>query len=85
MVTLEAGSFGWDYRLVNDDDREILIQTDWDYPGVASNLGWSPCHDGTDGTIDCPCGNTAMDLIASAQEFLNDHIGESFEDPGYFE
>lgn len=83
-VTLEAGQFGWDYILRAEDGRTVLIQTDWDYPGTASNLGWSPCHDGTDGTVDCPCGKSAMDLISDAKSFLDDHEGESFEDPGYF-
>lgn len=41
-------------------------------------------HDGTDGTIDCPCGMKAADFIQSAKEWLNDHVGESFDDPGYF-
>lgn len=25
-----------------DDGRDVLIQTDWDWPGVASTFGWSP-------------------------------------------
>jgi len=28
-------------EIVNDDGRSILIQTDWDYPGVASIFGWN--------------------------------------------
>lgn len=28
-------------KLIADDGRDILIQTDWDYPGVASTFGWS--------------------------------------------
>ena len=28
-------------RIVADDGRTILIQTDWDYPGTASTFGWS--------------------------------------------
>ena len=119
-VTLESGQFGWDYLLVADDGQDLLIQTDWDYPAVASNLGWAPrliqicpeckdalrvdrdcvlaaCHacgdrilrvcdhDGTDGTVACPdCGIGAGAFIGAAQEFLDDHIGESFDDPGYF-
>jgi hypothetical protein len=107
MVILESGDFGSDYILRDEEtDATILIQTDWDYPGVAKYLGWSPSkvaggddqplmhshmfeescpHDGTDGTIDCPdCGVKAGDFIASAREWLDDHIGEGFEDPGYF-
>jgi hypothetical protein len=43
VITLESGDFGWDY-LIRDEDtgKDILIQTDYDYPGVASAFGWSP-------------------------------------------
>ena len=28
-------------EIVNDDGRAVLVQTDWDYPGVAASFGWS--------------------------------------------
>ncbi len=28
-------------RIVADNGRDILIQTDWDWPGIASTFGWS--------------------------------------------
>lgn len=85
MITLESGSFGWDYLLVSDDGRSIPVVSDWEYPGIASTFGWEPCHRVTDGTIDCPvCGQSASDLLASAQTYLDDHVGESVADPGYF-
>ena len=31
-------------EIVNDDGRNILVQTDWDYPSVASSFGWSVNH-----------------------------------------
>ena len=85
MITLEAGQFG-NYQIEHDDGRSVLIQTDWDYPGVASTLfGWCPCSCGeTDGTVDCT-HRAASEMIASAAEFLDDHIGERVADPGYFE
>jgi len=98
LVTLEQGDYGT-YLLVADDGQDLLVQVDYDYPSIASNLGWSPMkgpecldandqpcdHSCTDGTVDCgACGTKAGDFIASAQEWLDDHIGESFEDPGYF-
>jgi hypothetical protein len=62
------------------DPGAKLIQSDWEFPSVASAIGWSPCHDGTDGTVDCKvCGKTAADLIADAYDYLRDHEGESFE------
>lgn len=113
VIALESGQFGWDYLIVNDDGRDILIQTDWDYPGIASTFGWSvsaaqrpthshidsgdecadaecdmhdACpHDATDGTIACEaCGMTASEFIASAHTYLDDHIGDTADDPGYF-
>ena len=84
-ITLESGQFGWDYLLVNDETGEdVLIQTDWDYPGVASSFGFVPCDCGeTDGTVDCS-HKTASDMIQSAAAYLDENIGESVDDPGYF-
>ena len=28
-----------------DDDSTCLIQTDWDFPSVASRIGWQPCDE----------------------------------------
>jgi predicted RNA-binding Zn-ribbon protein involved in translation (DUF1610 family) len=41
MITLCEGDFGFTFLVVNDDGRDILIQTDWDYPGTANTFGWS--------------------------------------------
>ena len=76
-----AGTF----LLVAADGRDILIQSDWDFPGTASSFGWEPCFCGaTDGTVDCP-HRTRSDMMAEAWEFLAEHIGMEVEDPGYFE
>lgn len=84
-------------EIVAADARTILIQTDYDYPGVASTFGWctrnvqqdddAHCdHSGTDGTIPCPeCGLDASVFIANAREFLDDNDGLTVDDPGYFE
>lgn len=83
-ITLEQGDFGT-YLVVAEDGQDILIQTDFDYPGIASTFGWSPCECGaTDGTVDCG-HKSASQMIAKAQAFLDDNIGESVEDPGYFQ
>lgn len=82
-ITLENGPFST-FLLRAADGRSILIQTDYDFPGVASSFGWSACRCGeTDGTVDCP-HRTASEMIAAAREFLDDKIGESVDDPGYF-
>ena len=52
-ITLRDGDFG-SYLLVAEDGQEYLIQTDWDYPGIASTFGWTPCRcEATDGTVSC--------------------------------
>jgi len=81
-----------------DDGRSILVQTDYDYPGVASTFGWSlPAlvlpdgtlcpsdHDGTDGSIQCPgCGQPASYFIEAAGAYLRDEVGATAQDSGYF-
>ena len=81
----------------NGTGKSILVQTDWDYPGVARTFGWDirmvqqeeggDCyHSGTDGTVDCPeCGVRADEFMASAYDWLVNSDGETVDDPGYFE
>jgi len=83
-ITLQKGDFGFTYLVVAEDGRDILIQSDWDYPGIASTFGWTPCECGaTDGTVDC-LHKTASQMIVEAQDYLDDHLGETMDDPGYF-
>ena len=89
MVSIGHSDFGT--YLVTDTETgdDMLVQVDWDYPGIASMFGWSPCPCGdgsTDGTVDCPCGRTAGEMIESARKYLNDAVAEEWmgEDPGYF-
>jgi len=83
-ITLADDLYG-NFILQADDGRDLLIQVDWDYPGIASVFGWSPCLCGqTDGTVDCG-HRTASEMIGEAGEFLRDHLGDTADDPGYFE
>jgi hypothetical protein len=87
MIRLEAGQFGWDFLLVNTETGEDqLIQSDWDYPGVASSFGWEACQlcGRTDGTVNCE-HRTASEMISEAGDYLTEHVGDEIEDPGYFE
>ena len=84
QITLEHSQFG-NYLITHDDGRDVLVDIDWDYPGLASTFGWCPCDCGaTDGTVDCD-HRTAGDMITEAAQYLDDHIDETVEDPGYFE
>lgn len=62
----------------SDPADTVLVQTDWDFPGVASRTGFIPCDcGGTDGTVDCP-HHTASDMISAAYDWLRERDGGSF-------
>lgn len=79
---------GYAFLLTAEDGQESLVQTDWDYAGLALSFGWSPCDcddaGSTDGTVDCPCGRTVSDMLSDAHDFLIEHDGDEIDDPGYF-
>lgn len=114
MITLENGDFNT-YLVVNDDGRDMLFQTDFDYVSLATAFGFDThalphpetddddlldleseqmvmqrsqqgcTHLHTDGTVKCPdCGMTVAMFIAFAMEYLDEHVGDTVEDPGYF-
>lgn len=58
----------------------ILVQSDFEFPGVASRMGWQPCSQckNTDGTVDCD-HRTATEMISSALHYLEAHEGERYE------
>lgn len=81
-IRLESGDFGWDFLLVADNGESLLIQSDWDYPGIASTFGWNPFDSGlTDWTKE------ASDMINEAFEYLTEIADSEIEvdDPGYFD
>lgn len=57
-----------------------LVQSDWDFPGIASSMGHAPCEEcnETDGTVDC-AHHGASDMISQAYDFIREHAGESFD------
>jgi hypothetical protein len=93
-ITLKTSRFGH-YEIVPEKGESILVQVDYDYPSLANTFGWNICsaqvdvekpcdHLGTDGTVDCTCGVSVSDFIASAIEYLDSNDGKKVEDPGYF-
>ena len=82
-IRLERGSAGT-FLLVAADSRDILIQSDWDFPGTASTFGWQACWcRATDGTVACAHRSQSA-MIAEAWDYLTHHIGTTVDDPGYF-
>jgi len=64
LLEADCGTF----LLRAEDGRDVLVQTDWDFPGVASTFGWSACPCGaTDGTVDCE-HRMAGDITAAPRE-----------------
>lgn len=89
MVELEVESTGYIVRSV-DTGEEIFFQVDWDFPGLASTFGWSPCTDcsegckgATDGTVPCKQRSVA-EMIEEATVWLDNCDGDTAANPGYF-
>ena len=60
------------------EDSTLLVQSDWDYPGVASRMGYVPCAcEETDGTIDCK-HKSATQMISEAYDFIREREGQEF-------
>ena len=61
------------------ENRTRLIDADWDFPCVASCMGFEPCSEcrETDGTVKC-AHRTPSEMIDEALAFLREHEGESF-------
>lgn len=68
-IRLESGNFGTFLVVDEGTGEDRLIQTDLDRPGIARSFGWN--GDDTD--------------IEGATEFLDENIGTTADDPGYFD
>jgi hypothetical protein len=78
------GSPNFCFGLYDSEGDECVqfVQSDWDYAGLASSLGWCPCECGhTDGTVDC-AHKTASQMLSDAFDFLSERDGETFEFDG---
>jgi len=56
--------------------QSIFVQSDYDFPFLASLLGFTPCSECqlTDGTVDCE-HNTANEMVSTAADFLSKKTG----------
>ena len=82
-ITLKDGPY-WTFVLESPEGNSRLIQQDWDFPGIASAFGWTPCFCGqTDGTVACE-HRSVSEMIWEAYDFLASRVGETIDDPGYF-
>jgi hypothetical protein len=90
-----ASTFGWSPAMVQKDFTKEIEKKAFDEDWTAeqenkaladAQANFTPCrHPYTDGTTDCKvCGVTVGEFIESARQYLDDHIGDVVEDPGYF-
>ena len=65
---------------VEGNDCVQFVQSDWDWAGLASTLGWKPCEECgfTDGTVDCE-HRAVSEMLSSAYDWLAEHDGEYFQ------
>ena len=79
-ISLEQTDFGCYLIIDEDTGDDILYQSDWDRPALASMFGWEPCPfcRATDGTVDCEHRHASA-MIQSAGNFLDNHEGEISE------
>lgn len=78
QITLDNGPHGT-FLITAEDGRDLLIQTDWDYPSVASSFGWNGRFSKK------KYGTGPSGEIHAAADWLSDNIGAEAEDPGYFD
>lgn len=76
-IELQQAEFGCYLIVDQQTGDDILYQSDWDRPSLASMFGWEPCPfcRSTDGTVDCE-HRTASAMILSATNYLDNHDGE---------
>lgn len=83
-IRLEQGPAGC-YVVRADSGASLLVQVDWDFARLASAFGWTPCICGdTDGMVACQ-HRTAIEMLSEARQYLDSHLCEMADDPGYFD
>lgn len=77
-IRLDNGP-GGSYLIVNEETgKDRLIQTDSDFPSIARTFGWAGTEN--DSTL---AGD--LQAIFDATDYLDENIGATAEDPGYFD
>ena len=83
-VILEQGpegppSFCFGLYAADSGECVVFVQSDWDYAGLASSLGWCACECGcTDGTVNCD-HRTVSEMLSEAFDYLAERDGQEFD------
>ena len=80
LLEADCGTF----LLLAEDGRTILVQVDWDFPGVASTFGWSPRSSPMTDDTGTLAEKSLSTVIGDARDFLHERAGSTADDPGYF-
>lgn len=88
MVTI-LGMDAYGYVTVQREDGKSATVREDCYCSIARYYGWNPCEheeccDITDGSVDC-AHHTTDDMVMNAGEFLANHVGDSCDDPGWWD
>lgn len=70
-ITLKDGEH-WAFRIVAESGATVVIENDWDFPAAAAAFGWERRE---------ATGNA---MLWDAFEYLEQHIGDTADDSGYF-
>lgn len=91
-ITFKSAPFGCYLVCLVDGGTDMLVQSDFDLPGLASVFGWFPTDENgyrlydTDGTIPSKRSQKSVsEFINDARQFLDEHEGDEADDPGYFD
>ena len=57
-----------------------FVQSDYEWAGLASSLGWVPCKECgfTDGTVDCE-HRKVSEMLSEAFDYLSERDGQTFD------
>jgi hypothetical protein len=70
-ITLDDGPY-FTFLIRSESGQTRLVQHDTDFPPVARTFGWGGPEDGS------------LEAIWDAYAFLDEHVGNTADDPGYF-
>ncbi len=70
-ITIQPGPY-WTFKIRAEKGANRLVQRDTDFARVAQSFGWAGKDD------------ASPKSVWDAYEFLEEHLGKTVDDPGYF-
>jgi hypothetical protein len=87
MITFESYRYGGYLITDLESEKDIYIQTDYDFPGLAESFGWNGkiLSKKILRSVNIKPDDEIGAQIYSAIQWLDDNEGKEIEDPGYFD